>query len=395
MVRYMRKSRLHLALLGTVLFLMLAMVFALPLATHADNGSKSGRLITIHDRGAEKVILTKAATIGDALKEAGISLDTQDAVEPAASEKLVASDYQVNIYRARPIIIVDGNVREKIITAYQTADQIANGVGIILYPEDKTSIDLISDLTQGAGLQLTITRATAFEFTLYGKTTTIRTQAKTVGEMLVEKGLKMSKDDRITPDISTQITSGLVVKLWREGKQTVTVDETVAFPVQQIKDADHEVGYVNIQSPGIPGSRNVTYEITIQDGKETSRVEIASITTKQANAQVEVIGTKPKVGTPNENRQYTRAIMGGYGFGDDQWVCLDSLWTHESGWDQYKSNYSGSGAYGIPQALPGSKMGVGWQDNPVAQINWGLGYIKDRYGSPCNAYAHWQSENWY
>jgi len=374
---------------------VLMAVFALPLVTHADNGLQSGRLVTVHDRGGEKVILTKADTIGGALKEAGVTIDDQDAVEPAVSEKLVAPDYQVNIYRARPVIVVDGNIRQRVITPYQTADQIARSVGITLYPEDKTSIDLISDLTQGAGLQLTITRATTFQFTLYGKTTVARTQAKTVGEMLVEKGLKISKDDRVAPDISTQVTDNLVVKLWREGKQTVTVDEAVAFQVQQIRDADRDVGYKNIQVPGADGSRNVTYEITIKDGQEVGRVEIASIATKQATTQIEVIGSKPKVGTPNENRNYARAIMGSYGFGDDQWVCLDTLWTHESGWDQYKSNYSGSGAYGIPQALPGSKMGEGWQNDPVVQINWGLNYIKARYSNPCGAYSHWRSSNWY
>jgi len=399
----MRKSRLHLALLGTVLFLMLAMVFALPLATHADNGSKSGRLITIHDRGTEKVILTKVATIGSALKEAGISLDAQDAVEPAASEKLVASDYQVNIYRARPIIIVDGNVREKIITAYQTPEQIVSSVGIKLYPEDKASIDRIDDLTQGAGLQLTITRATAFEFTLYGKTTTVRTQAKTVAEMLSEKGLKMTKADRVLPGVSTKISNGLTVKLWREGKQTITVDEAVVFPVQQIKDADREVGYFNIQTAGINGSRNVTYEITIQDGNEVSRTEIASLTTKESKTQVEVVGVK-LVLPPGSHTDWMAAA----GISADDYGYVEYIVNKEGGWcpvrwqgDSGCTNHdsaSSIGGYGLVQATPGYKMasaGSDWLTNPITQLRWARGYAVNRYGSWSAAYQHWLvSHNW-
>ncbi|MGC5342514.1 tachylectin-related carbohydrate-binding protein [Streptomyces sp. DT24] len=80
-----------------------------------------------------------------------------------------------------------------------------------------------------------------------------------------------------------------------------------------------------------------------------------------------------------------------------QWNCLDSLWTHESGWRWNAQNPS-SAAYGIPQALPGSKMasaGQDWKTNPVTQIKWGLGYIDDRYGTPCGAWSYWQSHNSY
>ncbi|MFJ2029946.1 lytic transglycosylase domain-containing protein [Streptosporangium sp. NPDC087985] len=80
-----------------------------------------------------------------------------------------------------------------------------------------------------------------------------------------------------------------------------------------------------------------------------------------------------------------------------QFRCLDSLWTRESNWNHQAHNAS-SGAYGIPQALPGSKMsgsGGDWRSNPVTQISWGLGYIKSRYGSPCGAWGHFQSSNWY
>lgn len=371
------------ALFVAALFFIIAAVFALPLVTHADDGAKSGRLITIHDRGNEKVILSKASTIGDALKEAGIVVDKQDAVEPSASDKLVASDYQVNIYRARPVIIVDGNIRQKIITPYQTPEQIASSVGITLYPEDKTTIGRVDDLTEGAGLQLTITRATAFGFTLYGTTTTVRTQGKTVGEMLSEKGIKMTKDDRVTPAVFTRLTAGLTVKLWREGKQTVTVDEAVAFPVQQIKDADREVGYVDVKTPGVVGSRNVTYEITVNDGQEVGRVEIASITTKQTVTQVEVVGAKGEYTTPSENETITWNFLVSNGFSRSQTAGIMGNLMQEHGFRTSDT----SGGMGIVQWTGGRRAALLSLPHPeniytqlgflMSELNGGYAGVRD------------------
>lgn len=92
-----------------------------------------------------------------------------------------------------------------------------------------------------------------------------------------------------------------------------------------------------------------------------------------------------------------RGMLAGYGWGDDQFSCLVSLWNKESGWNYQAQNRS-SGAYGIPQALPGSKMssaGGDWQTNAATQVRWGLGYISGRYGSPCGAWDHSQSVGWY
>jgi hypothetical protein len=99
-------------------------------------------------------------------------------------------------------------------------------------------------------------------------------------------------------------------------------------------------------------------------------------------------------GTP---QRIARAMLGSYGWPSSQFGCLLSLWNAESGWNVYASNPS-SGAYGIPQALPGSKMasaGPDWQSNPATQIAWGLGYIRSLYSSPCGAWAHEQADGWY
>jgi hypothetical protein len=101
--------------------------------------------------------------------------------------------------------------------------------------------------------------------------------------------------------------------------------------------------------------------------------------------------------SPHTNESLGYNLLPSYGFSQKtQWSCLYNLWMHESGWNQYAAN--ASGAYGIPQALPGSKMataGPDWQSNPTTQIKWGLGYIKGDYGTPCGAWAHEEAYGWY
>jgi len=96
-------------------------------------------------------------------------------------------------------------------------------------------------------------------------------------------------------------------------------------------------------------------------------------------------------------RAVARVMLADYGWSDSQFGCLDLLWTRESNWNFQAQNAS-SGAYGIPQSLPGSKMATvaaDWQTNPVTQITWGLRYIQRVYGSPCSAWAHSQATGWY
>ena len=96
-------------------------------------------------------------------------------------------------------------------------------------------------------------------------------------------------------------------------------------------------------------------------------------------------------------QQIAQAMLASFGWSSGQFSCLDPLWAHESGWSVTAYN-AGSGAYGIPQALPGSRMasaGPDWQANAATQIRWGLEYIKGTYGSPCAAWDHEQATGWY
>jgi hypothetical protein len=135
------------------------------------------------------------------------------------------------------------------------------------------------------------------------------------------------------------------------------------------------------------------------------RAKAADDMAKRQEEQEKASRSEPRVNypVPESCKEFTgnRGIGCGLllerGFGLDQMPCLNKLWNKESNWRTKAANPS-SGAYGIPQALPGKKMAsvaADWRTNPVTQIKWGLGYIKNRYGKPCNAWAHSQRTGWY
>ncbi len=357
-------------------------------------------VLTIHDRGDEQVLITKASTLGEALKLAGIEISAgHDVVEPSLDSELVASNYSINIYRARPITVVDGVVKRNITTAEQTPERIAKAAGITIYNEDQTDFSAPSDiLSNGSSQVMSIDRATVVQFTLYGKHAEVRTRATTVEEFLKEKSIKIGANDYLSVDKGQAISAGMAIELWREGKQTVTVEEEVDFEIEKVQDANREAGYREVKTPGVKGKRNATYEIEMKNGQEASRTEIASVTIEEPKKQVEIIGAKlPTPTNPTEAQAIGKEMMLAAGFGEDQWGCLYNLWMRESGWRTTAGNVS-SGAYGIPQSLPASKMAAFGDDyltNPRTQIAWGLSYIKGRYGTPCGGWSSFQAKGWY
>lgn len=369
---------------------------------HAENG----RIITIYHDGEQQVIATDAATVGEALDRAGVKVEQNDAVEPTQDTKLVAQSYDVNVYRARPVTVVDGTSRYRIMSPYQSAKKIAESAGLHVYDEDLLTMSRIDDFVAegGAGLMLTITRSTPIHIVLYGKAVDIRTQAKTVGDLLKEKGVNMGNKDGVSPAASTPVADGMIVDVYRNGEQTVSEEKDVDFTTKQIQDADQPVGYKNIQTPGSKGKKIVTYQIELKNGQEVSRKEIQSVTTVEAKEQVEIIGTKVNLPAGSHQDWMAEAGIsaGDYGF-------VDYIVSRESGWCPTKwqgehacNGYHGTpGAgvgYGLAQATPGGKMvsaGADWATNPITQLRWSTSYAVGRYGSWQAAYNYWVAHhNW-
>lgn len=345
------------------------------------------RLITIHDNGQDRGILTRDTTLRQVFKDANIPVDPNDLIEPGLDETLVATSYEVNVYRARPVTIIDGAIRTKVMSAYQTPEEITAHAGVMLRAEDITNMSANTDMVaDGAGVSLAIDRATQVSLVLYGTKTTVYTQAKTVGEMLQQKHITIGKDDTLSIAPGTLITTDVSVELWRNGTQTATEQQPIAFDVQKIEDADHDVGYKEVKTPGTNGMKSVSYEIVMKNGVEVSRQQIQSVTTLAPVSEVDIIGTK--VSLPPGSHQDWMAAAGmdpaNYGY-------INYIFTGESHWNPAAVNsagYSGLGQTNKSSLI--NACGATWASDPICQIGVFNGYAVSRYGSWANAAAHWQ-----
>ncbi|MDO8335850.1 MAG: transglycosylase family protein [Candidatus Saccharibacteria bacterium] len=275
-----------------VTLLAVLLIFSLKTAQAADPTEK---LVKIHDGNIDTSIITNKTTVADALKQAKIKTGPYDNVDPSLDTKINSTTYQVNVYRAQPVMVIDGLTKKTIMTAYETPKEIAKDAGLTLDDEDVAKLVRSPDVlnADGAGLTLTITRATKFTLMLYGKLLDTGTQAKTVGAMLQEKKIKIAKTDTVTVPLNTPVAAGMKVTIWREGVQTITEDQPIAFPVQQIQDANQPVGYKQIKTPGVLGKKTAVFEVNMRSGVEVARREIQSVQTAAPQQQVEIVGSKP------------------------------------------------------------------------------------------------------
>lgn len=184
--------------------------------------------------------------------------------------------------------------------------------------------------------------------------------------------------------------------------ETVTTQNEIANDVIKQSDPRAMAGSQRVVQAGSPGVELVSYTVTTINGVEVERFPGISVLVTPPTDEIVAVGaltippaTDVQRGTNRALGQQMAADL--YGWTGNEWQCLDELWKRESGWSHTAENRS-SGAYGIPQALPGSKMavyGADWQTNPATQIRWGLAYVQGRYGTPCGAWGHFTAKNWY
>lgn len=294
-MEYITRKTNHKYLVGAVLVLSLLGLGIVKPSHHAV--ANNYKYVTVHYDGTEQTLATDAKTVGELLDRAKVPLNNRDVVEPAKETALIADDYNVNVYRARPVTVLDQGNRYRIITAAQSPKQIAEAAGLTVYPEDKLTTSRVDDfVSEGTiGLKVAIDRAIPVNFTLYGNPTIARTQAKTVGEFLKEKHVTMQAGDKVSPEESAAITADMSIAVNHNGTQLVTVEEDIPFEVETIRDADREVGYKEVKEAGQKGRKLVTYEIKMENGKEVGRKPLNSLVKSEPQKQVEIVGTKAKV----------------------------------------------------------------------------------------------------
>lgn len=379
------------AAIAVIVFLTIISVLTAP----ADAGKS---IVTVFADGEERLISTTVLTVGEALERAEIDLGPNDLVEPGLDTFINDSSFRINVYRAKPITVIDGDEQATVLTPYNSPRLIAESAGITVYPEDHYHFELINDIIDAGavGERLVIDRAAAIKVNVYGEVIEHRTHAATVGEALDEMGVNVAEKDNLTVPRETPLTTGMNVGVLRTGTDIINVDEKVQHPVKYIYDSNKFMGDTEIQTPGFDAIYTVTYKVKLENGVEVGRTEISRVRKKAAVTEVQIVGTK--VVDPSSNVALGQAMAERRGWTGAEWQCLYSLWMKESGWNHTTSNYQGSGAYGIPQALPGSKMashGADWATNPRTQIWWGMDYIAGRYGTPCGAWEHSERVGWY
>ena len=170
---------------------------------------------------------------------------------------------------------------------------------------------------------------------------------------------------------------------------------TVSQAVQayQVRDAAAELADAHWQTARKQAAKKAA-AARIADAQSSAVPAAQPVTAAQPSPSPSPTSAPPAAsGSP---QQIAEAMLGSFGWSSSQFSCLDPLWAQESGWSVTAANPDG--AYGIPQALPGSKMasaGPDWQTDAATQIRWGLEYIQATYGSPCGAWAHEQATGWY
>lgn len=353
------------------------------------------KTVTLEVDGAPAKVHTTARTVGAALNSAGYRVGAHDLVAPGPDSAL-ADGETVVLRRGRLLhLTVDGQLRDVWTTA-STVDEALDDLGYTGL--EATSVSRSSRLPLTAtGIAIRSPKAVTVAHD--GRTDSVTTTAATVADMLNALGVKLATTDTVSVALASAPVAGEQVVVHRVAYRSETVSQPVPFPTQQQNDPGLVSGETTLVQPGVNGSDAVVYSDVFIDGKLVGHTEVNRTHTVPATPQVVHIGTgAPPPDDVANNQAIARSMLGQYGFSDDQMGCLIQMWNHESGWKATAENPNG-GAYGIPQSLPGSKMasaGANWQTDPRVQIAWGLQYIKNSYGTPCNAWATWQAHGgWY
>ena len=354
--------------------------------------------------GQTTALHTTASRVSDVLGDAGYHLGVHDLVAP--SPNVAVHDGSKVVYKRGRLLHLDVNgVRKDVWTTAPTVSDALLQLGYST--ADFTSVSRAKRLALGA-TDITVRTPRLVTVVHDGKTQQVTTTQATVGLLLSDLGIPFSSQDRLSAAPDSVLKENEKIVLGRVKHATVTKTTSLPYRTKKTSDPTLDKGTTRVVTSGQDGTARITYSVVYVDGVVVGRTLIKTVVISAPTTQEMNVGTKPATpvtvgpGTPgtavpaNEAQAIGKKLAAARGWGDDQFACLVQMWDHESGWRTNAANPSG--AYGIPQALPGSKMGSAgsnWQSDAATQISWGLGYIAGRYGDPCGAWSFWQAHSWY
>jgi resuscitation-promoting factor RpfB len=377
----------------TVIFAFFFFSLSLVAANGQTVGPTDSRVVSLYIDNKESTVPTRADTVGQFVKNAGLNIKDHDLVEPSLDSKITEDDFKINVYRARPIVIVDGQSKTYVLSPQTSPRLIAHQAGLQTFPEDNLTLTTVNNFAseQSVGEILTIDRATPITFSLYGApAVTYRTRAKTVGEFLATQNIVPEPNATLLPVASTALSPDLPVFISKFGKKTVSDTQTIPFETQTTNDPNQPVGKITVVTAGKLGKKQVSYELDLRDNKETGRRLIQEVVIDEPVNQVQTKGTKFNQ-VSGDKQDWMRAA----GIPEDQFGAVDYIIGRESGWRPGALN--AGGCAGLGQACPASKLARAcpdWQTNPVCQLQFFGGYA-GRYGGWQGAYNFWIVNHWW
>ncbi len=375
-------------------------------------GSDDAHVVQLSIDGKKQTLPTRATTVQDFLDRAEVTLNDGDVVEPAGDTPIDDDNFRINVYRAHPVTIFDGDKRIQALSAATTARSVAAQVGVEVYPEDNLKQESSSEVLrdQVIGDKITIDRATPVNLNLYGTPVIIRTHASTVAELLKEKNIVLASGDTVQPAPETPMTADIQVFVTRSGTQIVTTEEQIAMPIETIEDPSLSLGTKTLRQKGSAGKKLVTYQLELQNGQVVTRRVIQEV--RVLEPVKEIIARGKAVSVPADKQ----AVMTLAGIPASDHAYVDYIMSRESGWCPTKiqgqhgncppfapDTIPSGGGYGIGQATPGTKMapfGVDWKTSVVTQLRWADSYAKARNFPPYGkgwyaAYQYWvDNKHW-
>jgi resuscitation-promoting factor RpfB len=386
--RHIRRRPYLIPLMGLVLGVLIVGLIVFSKGGHTYVQSDY-HVVFVFDSGKKRTLDTKAPTVGVLIKRLDLHLIPEDVVEPSLDTPIVEDNFRINIYHARPVTVIDSTKKTVTLTAQKSARVVAQQAGHAVNPEDIASFSQ-GDLKQNTiGEQVVISRATPINLNLYGSQFQSYTQAHSVAKLLEEKHIKLDNGESVNPVPSTPITSGIQIFILAKGSKVETVEQDVPFPVQKNNDFSLSFGTTVVHQQGVNGKQAITYLITAKKDGSVTRTVIQQAVIQNPVPQVEAIGATIAI-----NGDKT-TVMAQAGIASGDYAYANFIISHESGWRVSAANPSG--AYGLCQALPGSKMataGADWQTSPITQLRWCSGYAR-HYGGWGGAYNFWLAHRYW
>ena len=360
-------------------------------------GASDTRVVSLTVDGEEQIVPTRATSVADLLDRLDIELGDKDIVSPGLDTPIEEDGFEVDLYRARQVLVTDGATETVVYTAEPTPAAVAESAGIIVYPEDDLTespakADAVGALTAGVvAEQIVIDRATPVTLNLYGTPVELRTRAETVKQLLEEKDINLNEGDTLKPEAETPISAGIQVFVVTVGKEIVQVEEPIEQATTYVDDYNLTANTTQVRDPGAPGKKLVTYEIDEENGVEVARRVIQQVVTAQPVARTVARGRKAPVVVGDK-----ATIMAAAGIPANQHYAADFIISHESGWRVNALN--SRGCAGLGQACPSSKLAnscPSWQSDAVCQMRFFNSYAVGRYGSWTRAMEVWQQQRWW